>query len=231
MNEVLRQEKKFLISLDTYYQLSHWVGQVIAEDSHNHGDGYAIRSLYFDSLDDRDYHEKMNGLELRRKIRLRNYGADSSFAMLEMKQKQGMMQKKRSLRMSKEDAQALIQRDYSVLLHYEEPFAAECYWMMHQYCYLPKAVIEYKRRAFIVKENSTRITFDHHIVGTESNFDIFSGGLLQNPLLNVHLVVMEVKFNGFLLGYVKDILRNAGTGELAVSKYCLGRAVSMHYRF
>ena len=103
--------------------------------------------------------------------------------------------------------------------------------MMHQYCYLPKAVIEYKRRAFIVEENSTRITFDHHIVGTESNFDIFSGGLLQNPLLNVHLVVMEVKFNGFLLGYVKDILRNAGTGELAVSKYCLGRAVSMHYRF
>lgn len=231
MNEVLRQEKKFLVSLAAYYELSNKIGQVVKEDPHNRGEGYSIRSLYFDSLDNRDYQEKEDGVELRRKIRLRNYGAESSFAMLEMKQKQGMMQKKRSLRMSREDARALIHRDYSVLLKYQEPFAAECYWMMNQFCYMPKAVIEYKRKAFIVEENSTRITFDHHIVGTESNLDIFSDQLLQNPLMNVYLVVLEVKFNGFLLKYVKDILENAGTGETAVSKYCLGRMTSMHYSF
>ena len=63
------------------------------EDPHNHGLGYPLRSLYFDSLDDRDFEEKENGIELRRKIRLRNYGASSSFAMLEMKQKEGPLQK------------------------------------------------------------------------------------------------------------------------------------------
>ncbi len=231
MNEVLRQEKKFLISIDQYYELSHRVGQVIKEDANNHGEGYVIRSLYFDSIDNRDYQEKEDGVELRRKIRLRNYGANSAFAKLEMKQKQGAMQKKRSLTMERRDAQALINRDYSVLLKYNEPFAAECFWMMNQFCYIPRAVIEYKRKAFIAKENSTRITFDHHIIGTESNMDIFSDSLLQNPLMNEYLVVLEVKFNGFLLGYIKDILENAGTGETAVSKYCLGRAVSMHYHF
>lgn len=231
MNEVLRQEKKYLISLDQYYELSSRVGKVVMEDPNNRGDGYTIRSLYFDTVDNRDYQEKEDGVELRRKIRLRNYGADSSYAKLEMKQKQGAMQKKRSLTLNREDAQALIRKDYSVLLKYEEPFAAECYWMLNQFCYEPKAVIEYKRRAFIAKENAIRITFDHHIVGTECCMDIFMKGLLQNPLLSPFLVVLEVKFNGFLLGYIKDILENAGAGELAVSKYCLGRAVSMHYHF
>lgn len=231
MNEVLRQEKKFLISLDQYYKLSSRVKEIVKEDPNNRGEGYTIRSLYFDSLDNRDYQEKEDGVELRRKIRLRNYGADSTFAKLEMKQKQGAMQKKRSLTMSREDAQALIRRDYSVLLKYEDPFAAECFWMMNQFCYLPRAVIEYKRKAFMAEENSIRITFDHHITGTESNMDLFSGELLQNPLMDPYLAVLEVKFNGFLLEYIKDILEDAGTGELAVSKYCLGRAVSMHYHF
>ena len=43
--------------------------------------------------------------------------------VLEMKQKQGGMQKKRSLRMSKEDASRLINREYDVLLKYEEHFS------------------------------------------------------------------------------------------------------------
>lgn len=231
MNEVLRQEKKFLISLAQYYELSNRLQEVVKEDPNNHGEGYTIRSLYFDTVDNRDYQEKEDGVELRRKIRLRNYGADAPYAKLEMKQKQGAMQKKRSLTMSREDARALARREYSVLLKYEDPFAAECFWMMNQFCYLPKTVIEYKRKAFIAKENSIRITFDHHIIGTENNLDIFSDHLLQNPLMNPYLVILEVKFNGFLLEYIKDMLRDAGTGEQAVSKYCLGRAVSMHYYF
>lgn len=94
MNEVLRQEKKFLIGLPQLYRHSHNLRQFMMEDPHNHGLGYPLRSLYFDSLDDRDFEEKENGIELRRKIRLRNYGASSSFAMLEMKQKEGPLQKK-----------------------------------------------------------------------------------------------------------------------------------------
>lgn len=117
MNEILRQEKKFLITLQQYYEFSHIFSKILSLDSHSHGDGYEIRSLYFDSLDDRDFHEKEDGIELRRKIRMRTYGADTPFAMLEMKQKQGQLQKKRSLKMKREDAEALILGNYSVLLN------------------------------------------------------------------------------------------------------------------
>ena len=108
MNEVLRQEKKFLIGLPDYYYHSGNLAKFMLEDPHNRGDGYPIRSLYFDSLDDRDFQEKLDGLSIRRKIRLRCYGPDSPFALLEVKQKEGAMQKKRSLRLTREEAVRLV---------------------------------------------------------------------------------------------------------------------------
>lgn len=231
MNEVLRQEKKFLINLTQLYRYSHQLSQVMAEDANNGREGYLIRSLYFDTLEDQDFQEKEDGVELRRKIRLRTYPPGSDFAVLEMKQKQGAMQKKRSLRMSREDAGRMAQGEYGVLLSYSEPFAAECFCLMNSRCYRPKAVIDYHRRAFVAKENKIRITFDHHLVGTESRFDIFDDKLALYPILDPGLAVLEVKYNGFLLSYLKDMLRECEKSELSVSKYCLGRGVSKHYVF
>ncbi len=231
MNEVLRQEHKRLITLDQYYRLSHDLEKIMHLDSHSHGDGYSIRSLYFDTPEDKDFEEKEEGVELRRKIRLRNYGAGSPFAMLEMKQKQGPHQKKRSLRMTKEDAQALTRGQYSALLHYPDPFAGECFALMNMECYQPKAVVEYKRKAFVAKENKIRVTFDHHIIATEACFDIFSPTLGMNPVLDPYLVVLEVKYNGFLLSYIKDMLHATESSELSVGKYSLSRSISKHYRF
>ena len=231
MNEVLRQEKKYLITLPQVYQLGSKLSQVMAEDSHNQGDGYPIRSLYFDTLDDQDFQEKMDGVEVRRKIRLRNYGPDTPFAMLEMKQKQGANQKKRSLKMKREDAEQLCRGNYGVLLRYPDPFASECYALMQLRCYRPRSVVEYKRKAFIAKENKIRVTLDHHIVATESRFDIFAPDLLQNAVLDPYLAVLEVKYNGFLLSYIKDVLADCNEMETAVSKYGMSRSVSMHYTF
>lgn len=231
MNEVLRQEKKFLISLDQYYRYSNDFNKILEIDKNSQGDGYMIRSLYFDTIDDKDYHDKEDGVELRRKIRLRIYNTNTSFVLLEMKQKQGTQQKKRSLRLTREEAKEMILGDYSVLLRYNEPFAAECFSLMNTLCYRPKTVVTYQRKAFVAKTNDIRITFDHHIKGTESCFDIFSDNLLENSILDPYLGVLEVKFNGFLLSYIKDILMECNSSEVSVSKYCLGRAVSKHYLF
>ena len=114
MNEVLRKERKYLINLEQMYRDTHVLSQILHEDKHNCGSGYMIRSLYFDTPDDRDFHEKEDGIELRRKMRLRCYSPDADFAVLEMKQKQGDSQRKRSLRMSRTDAQRLIRGEYSV---------------------------------------------------------------------------------------------------------------------
>ena len=143
--------------------------------------------------------------------------------MLEMKQKQGASQLKRSLRVTREDAQALTRGDYAPLLRYPESFAAECYVLMHSRCYRPKTIVEYDRKAFIAKENKIRITFDSRIVSVESCFDLFSPRLNMNPVLDPYCVVLEVKYNGFLLDYLRELINSVDRRELSVSKYVLAR--------
>lgn len=171
----------------------------------------------------------MDGLELRRKLRLRCYDPNDDYAVLEMKQKEGQYQKKRSLRLARADAMRLAAGDYRPLRQYDEPFARECYALLHWYCYRPKAVVEYRRQAFVAQENRIRITLDSSIIATEACFDIFSPKLLQYPVLDPFHVVLEVKYNGFLLSYIKKLTGDADRSEFSISKYCLARSVGHHY--
>lgn len=227
MNRVFREEKKYLISLPEALQACHRLAQVMHEDPHNGISGYPVRSLYFDTLDDRDFREKAAGVELRRKLRLRCYDPAADFAMLEMKQKQGPYQRKRSLRVTREEALRLCQGDYSPLQSYEDPFAAECYGLMHCRGYRPKTIVEYRRQAYVARENHIRITLDSSITATEASFHLFSEHLPMYPVMDPCRLVLEVKYNGFLLSYIKDLLNLVERSELSVSKYCLARSVSL----
>lgn len=226
MNTVKRREIKYLLDTKEYKKQKYYIEKVLTSDIHNQGNGYIVRSLYFDTLEDKDFYEKEAGVELRKKIRLRVYDPESDFAMLEMKQKQGNYQYKRSLKVSRIDAQAIIQGNYACLLNYKESFAAEMYAYMTIYTYRPKVVVEYRRDAFIVKENNIRLTFDHHIVASESSFDIFDSKLQMNPIMDPANVILEVKYNGFLLSYIKDLIKDVSCVSTSVSKYYLSRNIS-----
>ena len=106
-------------------------------------------------------------------MRLRIYSPQSRTALLEMKQKQGSNQLKRSLTISREHAEELMKGHYEVLLEYSDPFATECYGVLKTNCYIPKVIVEYKRMAFVFKENDTRITFDSNISASKINWKIF----------------------------------------------------------
>ena len=45
----------------------------------------------------------------------------------------------------------------------------------------------------------------------------------MNPVLDPYDVVLEVKYNGFLLDYIKGIINSIDKSELSVSKYVLAR--------
>ena len=62
MNEITRKERKFLITSEQMYRDTHVLSQVLREDPHNRGDGYMIRSLYFEKLDYQDVNEKVGGV-------------------------------------------------------------------------------------------------------------------------------------------------------------------------
>lgn len=223
MKQVLRFERKFLLPYEEYCKCRAYIAKVMEADAHTGDTGYKIRSLYFDTISDSDYFDKVDGVETRRKIRLRLYDTSSDAAWLEMKQKQGDNQLKRSLKVKREDAVLLTKGMYDPLLHYKSEFANECYGLMNMRCYKPKAVVDYMREAYTAPENSTRVTFDREIRASESCFDIFSPDLITHPVLDMYWVVMEVKYNLFLIDCVKDLVSRCERNQTSVSKYCMGR--------
>ena len=231
MNEVMRQEKKYLIHLVDMARLSGALSQVMAQDRHGGALGYRIRSLYFDTVHDRDYVEKLFGTNPRRKVRLRIYDPTADFALLECKQKDGEHQVKRSLTCNRDEARRLIAGDLRWMLDRPEPFAREMHAFISINGYRPKAVVEYRRRAFVGQENRTRITFDSEIRGTETNVNIFDERLCTHPVFDPFNVILEVKYNGFLMSYVKEQINSVEKRPLSVSKYALCRDTTMGFQF
>ena len=125
----------------------------------------------------------------------------------------------------------LIEGDFDGLLDRPEPFAAEIHALMSINGYRPKAIVEYDRTAFIAKENKTRVTFDRNIRATELNQGLFDPKLPLYPVFDPFNVVLEVKFDGFLLSYIRSMLNMVDKSELSVSKYCLACSVRMAYQF
>lgn len=238
MTSVFREEKKYLLDLKHYYHVRHNIQKIMMRDKYSvnnpfegkKGEGYTIRSLYFDSLDDRDFHEKEDGVELRRKLRLRTYMHDTNYCLLELKKKQGNYQQKTSYKLTKAEGERLISGDYSLLLEKQAPFLLECYEMMMTHVYRPKSIVTYERDAYIAKENQIRVTFDQKIRGSESTMALFDERLIETPLIEDAYVVLEVKYNGFLLQYIKDLLIPLEEAQLSVSKYSMSRQISKHYK-
>lgn len=226
MLTVLRREEKYLLSLRDAMQCAARFEQILMPDEYSRNGSYCIRSLYFDTVDDRDFYDKITEQNNRQKVRLRLYSPDDRFVKLELKQKENVFQKKRSLLISREDALALIDGRYSALLNYDELFAGEMFVLMTEGCYRPKTIIEYRRRAFMAKENNIRLTFDSDIRALEGNFNLFSTALPLYPVLPGDHVVFEVKYNQFLLSYISDIISCVDRRSVSSSKYCLGRSLS-----
>ncbi|WP_051355907.1 VTC domain-containing protein [Acetobacterium malicum] len=222
---VIRTEKKFLISLYKAIVLSNKLGSLLFADSHNGTEGYLVRSLYFDSVDDRDYYEKEDGLLMRKKIRLRVYSPDDELVKLEKKEKHGDNQCKRTLNISRETAKQMILGNYDELFKNPHPFAQELYHDLVTGSYVPKCMVEYQRKAFIVPENDTRITIDSNIYASESSYDLFRESFNGYPVSHCDDVTLEVKYNNFLLSYVKDLLDSCQKTQVSYGKYYLGRSV------
>lgn len=225
MLNILRQEEKYPLNLQEAIQFRHLFSQLLMPDPYSQNGSYMVRSLYFDTVDDRDFFDKLTEQNLRHKIRLRIYSPEDGTAKLEMKQKSGIYQRKRSLTVSREDALALIDGQYAVLLNYPEGFAAELYCLMNSECYRPKSIVEYQRQAFMARENNIRLTFDSGISATESSFDLFSPNLPLYPVYDLDKVTFEVKYDGFMLSYIKEIISSVDRRSLSSSKYCLSRSV------
>lgn len=90
MTPAYRHELKYLVSQAEYRQLQTVLHSLLAHDTHTGPDGvYHIRSLYLDDLYHTAYRQKMAGVEVRKKYRVRIYDCREEHIALECKYKNG----------------------------------------------------------------------------------------------------------------------------------------------
>lgn len=230
MLDVTRKEIKYLLTVREVYAIKQKLGAVMERDIHGRQGAYQVQSLYFDSLYDADYEDKVNGYDRRQKIRLRVYHPSDELVKLELKEKTGSAQRKRSLLISRGEARCMMQGDYAFLLERQEELAHKLYVIMVTRGYRPKCIVAYDRIAYFRKENDMRVTFDCNLRASEANLDIFDENRMLYPVASPNEVTMEVKYNGFLYSYIKCLIRQSNRIQVSNSKYCRARMISKQGR-
>ena len=220
--KVFRHEYKYAISYEEMLRLREKLNDLLTID--RDPNGYMIRSLYFDSINDIDYYEKLDGLINRKKIRIRIYEPNPKIIKLELKSKYDYHQQKESLIITKEEADELIKENYEVLLNHKEDVANKFYTILKTNCYKPKVIIEYQRIAYTTR-SGTRITFDFDIKKTNRVESFFNEDIDYYKITNPQNVVLEIKFDRFLEPYISKVLGNYIANKESYSKYVMGRNV------
>ena len=113
--DIKREENKYYLSKIDSLKVRNKLDNVLKKDALASGDSYKVRSLYFDSINNIDYSDKLCGREDRKKIRLRLYGSNSDIIKLEIKKKNCEFQNKISLVINKNDALEIVKGNYKVL--------------------------------------------------------------------------------------------------------------------
>ncbi len=186
--------------------------------------GYRVRSLYFDSIDDECLYQKQSGYILRKKIRLRTYGDDANNTVkFEIKRKYGQIIKKDSVTISKGDAKEVCLGNYAILLDKNNPVLNEIYTTFVTKLYKPKVIVEYIRVAFVLPVLNIRVTFDQDLHSNINHLDLFSSVRDMMPVVIEGKQILEIKFNEYFPNHLKKILSVFASERMAISKYTLAR--------
>lgn len=227
-----RKEIKYIVPLGKALAIRDQLDRLLQRDEHCADGPYLVRSLYFDSVNQIDFAEKLAGVIDRKKIRLRIYGGEASLCKLEIKQKTDDRQQKLSLIVSAADAAELLHGNIKVLKNYFDTSLTgmKAYGIMAQGQYRPAVQIAYDRLAYRYPMYDTRITLDMNVRSSESNLDIFSPDVRYIPIMRED-VVLEVKYSGKLLGFLSALFAQFHLTQGAYSKYCAGRPVYYDFNY
>jgi hypothetical protein len=186
--------------------------------------GYRVRSLYFDSIDDECLYQKQSGNLLRKKIRLRTYGDDANNTVkFEIKRKHGQIVKKDTVTISKEDAEEICLGNYAILLDKNNPVLNEIYTTFVTKLYKPKVIVEYMRVAFVSPVSNIRVTFDQDLHSNINHLDLFSPVKDMMPVVIEGKQILEIKFNNYFPNHLQKLLSAVASERMAISKYTLAR--------
>ncbi len=221
-----RFELKFVIPELAAKRLQADLRPWVQPGSRSPDGGYRLESLYYDTADLRFYWEKIDGIRFRRKLRIRRCVAESAAApsdavFLEVKQRLDRVTQKRRARMTLAAASALV--DHGVRPAVEpgdEALIDEVAVLVIENDLRPTAVTGYTRSALVggIHDPGLRITFDRDLYYRSADLTLASTNP-EGSLVTPGWVVVELKTNDRLPGWLSDLLADHGLSVTRISKY------------
>lgn len=217
-----RHEVKHEISPQDMPALRQRLRAVMSPDSHAPEGRYQVRSLYFDNLEDKALREKLDGVKVREKYRIRLYNHDPSLIHLERKQKLGALGRKTFVPLTPRQAQSMAGGSMDWMAASPDPLLLGFYARLRQEGLRPKVLVDYTREAFVFAPGNVRVTLDYHI-----RTGLHSARLLDPHCPTVPIpgspCILEVKWDAFLPDLVRDLVQLDGRHSCAFSKYAACR--------
>lgn len=219
----MRHEYKYPINYMDYLVLKQRLDAVMKKDPHTGKNGmYHIRSLYFDTPDDKALKEKIDGVNKREKFRIRFYNGNDSVIHLEKKSKINGLCNKKSVPITREETEKILAGDISWMgTETERPLLSELYSKMKSQLLQPKTLVDYERIPYVFSAGNVRITIDKNIrtgVYQKDFFDVFVPTVSASET-----VLLEVKYDAFIPQFILDILQLNSRRTQAFSKYAACR--------
>ena len=216
-----RHEYKHEISRCDLLVLRSRLSAVMKKDAHAIDGKYFIRSLYFDNAQDKALREKLNGVNIREKFRIRYYNNDTSVIHLEKKSKVNGLCLKESAFLTKEMAQAIVDGDYEWMMKSNEPLIQELYSKMMSQGLHPKTIVDYWREPFVFPAGNVRVTIDYNIRTGLNCTDFLNSDCITIPAGDA--VILEVKWDEYLPDIIRDIVQIPSCRTGTFSKYAACR--------
>lgn len=217
-----RHEVKHEISNHDMLLLRQRLRAVMKPDSHAINGRYEIRSLYFDNLDDKALREKLDGVNIREKYRIRLYNNDPSTLRLERKFKHGGLGLKTSAGLTLEQAQAIAKGNMEWMSRSTDEVILGFYTRIRNEGLKPKVIVDYIREPFVFAPGNVRVTLDHDIRTSMSCTDFLDPNCVTVPIMDSPCI-LEVKWDSFLPDVVRDAIQLESRHSTAFSKYAAGR--------
>lgn len=194
--------------------------QAVAQPDPHAVDGrYLIRSLYFDNLNDKALREKIDGVNMREKFRIRYYNSDpSAIIHLEKKSKLNGLGTKYSAPLTMAEAQSIVDGNIDWMLNSPHSLIQELYCKMRYQGMGPKTIVDYTREPFIYAPGNVRVTFDYDIRTGLNCTDFLDPNCVMIPAGDAP-IILEVKWDAYLPSIIRDCVQTSGRRAAAFSKY------------
>jgi len=217
-----RHEVKHIISPGDAAAIRANLTAVAELDPHAREKGcYCIRSLYFDDPLDTALHEKLDGVNERKKFRIRYYNDDLGYIMLECKIKRDGVGSKPQERLTKDEAERIIRGDINWMATSGRPLLVLLYADMKTRQLRPKTVVQYKRVPFVYAPGNVRVTIDWDIrTGPPGEFLNPEGFTLP---VEDNVMLLEVKWDEYLPSVIRRAAALRSKTPSAFSKYAACR--------